>query len=116
MKPVLRLHALLALAILVGFTLSPSQAAAHSLKAYHWQGAAFIVQANFGGGEAASYAKVVVLAPGDEVMEHQSGVTDGRGMFAFVPDRPGRWRIVIDAGMGHKTALVVDVPPDAVTK
>lgn len=92
----------------------PGLAGAHSLRAVCWEGGAFVVEASFGGGDIASYAKVVVLSPGNNAQEFQSGVTDAHGRFAFVPDKPGCWRIIIDAGMGHKTALAVDVGPGSV--
>jgi nickel transport protein len=69
-----------------------------------------VVSAEFDDGEPASYAQVKVYSPEGGEVEYQNGRTDRKGCFAFVPDRPGEWRIAIDAGMGHRitTAFVVN--------
>ncbi|MFW5837949.1 MAG: carboxypeptidase-like regulatory domain-containing protein, partial [Desulfovibrionaceae bacterium] len=57
--------------------------------------------AAFSSGEPASYAEVVIASPESGEVEFQSGRTDARGRFVFLPDAPGSWRVRLDAGMGH---------------
>ncbi|MDR1545916.1 MAG: DUF4198 domain-containing protein [Deltaproteobacteria bacterium] len=60
-----------------------------------------------------AYAQVKVFSPADAVVEHQNARSDRRGVFAFVPDAPGRWSFSCDDGMGHLAAGFVDVAPPA---
>lgn len=68
-----------------------------------------VVTARFDDDEPATYAQVKVYSPEGGEIEYQNGRTDKKGCFAFLPDRPGEWRIAIDGGMGHRlsTAVVV---------
>ncbi len=99
-------------AALVALFLAIPHAQAHSIRAVSYESGALVVEVSFGGGEIASYAQVTIMAPNSQ-QEFQSGVTDAHGRFAFLPDQPGNWRVIIDAGMGHKTTLSIEVP-DAV--
>ena len=36
--------------------------------------------------------------------EFQNGRTDAQGRFAFLPDKPGTWTIVVADNMGHKVS------------
>jgi nickel transport protein len=71
---------------------------------------AVVVTALFDDGEPVTYAQVKVYSPDGGEIEYQNGRTDRKGSFAFLPDRPGEWRIAIDGGMGHRlnTAVVVN--------
>ncbi|MBL8294860.1 MAG: hypothetical protein JNN08_23645 [Bryobacterales bacterium] len=69
-----------------------------------------IVRSVYGGSEPVAFAKVQVFAPGDGSPQHQAGSTDRRGMFSFVPDGPGTWRVVVDDEEGHRTENSVEVP------
>jgi len=51
-------------------------------------------------GSPMAFCKVTVFAPDES--EFQSGITDRNGVFAFLPDAPGAWKIEVDDGMGHK--------------
>lgn len=53
-------------------------------------------------GEPMAYAEVLVFGPDSAKVEFQNGRTDKNGVFAFVPDRPGFWRVVCNDGMGHR--------------
>lgn len=55
--------------------------------------------ARFSGGVPMAYSAVTVISPGGE--EVQSGLTDNKGRFAFIPDEKGMWRVSVDGGMGH---------------
>lgn len=84
-------------------------AAAHDLQvAFDRAGAAIIAHAAYGGTAPCAYASVLVYAPGELKTEYQNGRTDAKGIFAFVPDRPGTWRFVIDDELGHRRELTVE--------
>jgi nickel transport protein len=73
-----------------------------------------VILATYDDGEAMAYAAVKVFAPGESQIEHQNGRTDKNGNFAFMPDAPGPWRIILDGGMGHVINTTFDVD-DALT-
>jgi nickel transport protein len=68
------------------------------------------ILAAYDDGEPMAYAAVKIFAPGESQIEHQNGRTDKNGTFAFMPDTPGQWRIIVDGGMGHviNTTFEVD--------
>ena len=66
----------------------------------------------YSSGDPMAYAKTLVYAPDDGETEYQNGRTDRRGRFAFVPDMPGTWRVVVSDGQGHRVGAEVDVPPE----
>jgi nickel transport protein len=70
-----------------------------------------VVTARYHGGEGMSHARVTVTAPSSE-KPFQTGRTDKNGRFAFCPDTPGAWRVVVDDETGHRLNLVVDVDAD----
>lgn len=67
-----------------------------------------VVTAEYDSGEAMSYAKVKISAPGAKIT-FQSGRTDRNGRFSFFPDTPGDWKVVVDDEMGHRLELSVPV-------
>ena len=69
-----------------------------------------VVTAQYDTGEAMSYAKVNISAPGAK-MPFQSGRTDRNGRFCFFPDATGEWKVEVNDEMGH--LLAVNVPVDA---
>jgi len=58
------------------------------------------VKARYDDGSPMSYCDVQIFSPDGK--EFQSGVTDRNGVFSFLPDTEGEWKIEIDDGMGHK--------------
>ena len=89
--------------------LGAAQAQAHALYAAHtWQGAVALVQFAYAGGSVPTYAKVEVYSPADAKVEFQNGRTDAQGRFAFMPDTPGQWRIIMADNMGHRVEHAVD--------
>ena len=59
-------------------------------------------------GETMSYREAKVFSPNDEKFAYQSGRTDEKGRFAFVPDSPGKWRVIVRDEEGHQcTAEIV---------
>ena len=68
-------------------------------------------------GEPMSYAETKVFGPQSSPdLEFQNGRTDARGIFGFIPDRPGSWRIEARDGMGHKTNHEIVVKDTTVTE
>lgn len=61
-------------------------------------------------------AKVSVYSPADAANPYQTGQTDQRGFFAFVPDRAGVWRVVADDGEGHREEATVTVDEKGVVQ
>ena len=87
-----------------------AQAQAHALYAAHsWQGTVALVQFAYAGGQVPTYAKVEVYGPADANVEFQNGRTDAQGRFAFMPDTPGPWRIIMADNMGHRVEHPVEV-------
>ncbi len=70
---------------------------------------AVVVRASYGGTQAVAHAKVQVFAPGGD-REFQTGTTDRRGYFSFVPEGEGAWRVAVDDEEGHRRELTVSVP------
>ena len=66
-------------------------------------------------GEAMSYIEAKVFSPADEKFAHQSGRTDAAGRFAFVPDAPGKWRVVVKDDEGHQAAAEVEISQEFLT-
>jgi nickel transport protein len=67
-----------------------------------------VTRATYAGSDPVSFAEVTVYKPGSET-EYQTGRTDLNGYFAFVPDGSGRWHIIVDDELGHRTDKMVEV-------
>ena len=63
-------------------------------------------------GEAMSYREARVYSPSDEKFAYQSGRTDEKGRFAFVPDTPGKWRVIVRDEEGHQCTAEIDITPE----
>lgn len=88
---------------------------AHDLVATHERtGASVIVRCTYAGTEAVSFAEVQVHSPALPKSAFQTGRTDIKGVFAFVPDADGEWRFIVDDDMGHRTELKIPVSAVAV--
>lgn len=67
-----------------------------------------IVEADYAGHDhGVSGGDVTIYAPGEMETVFQSGKTDPNGNFAFIPDKAGEWRVVVDDGTGHKNEAVI---------
>lgn len=67
-----------------------------------------VVTAQYDTGEAMSYARVNISAPGAG-LTFQSGRTDRNGRFCFFPDGAGDWKVIVDDEMGHRLEVMVPV-------
>ena len=63
-------------------------------------------------GEAMSYREARVFSPNDEKFAYQSGRTDEKGRFAFVPDTAGKWRVIVRDEEGHQCTAEIDIAPE----
>ncbi|MDZ7639183.1 MAG: hypothetical protein U5J83_13190 [Bryobacterales bacterium] len=71
-----------------------------------------VVSATYDGAEAASFVGITVHAPataGIKADAFQTGRTDDKGHFVFLPSAPGAWRVLVDDEMGHRVELVATV-------
>ncbi|MDY6968781.1 MAG: hypothetical protein SVR08_09040 [Spirochaetota bacterium] len=98
MKSVINISGILFLLI---FSFSISSALAHGVTYEIQRDSAVIVKAGYDDGEPMSYAEVKIFSPDVQKVEHQNGRTDNNGNFAFLPNRTGKWRIVVNDGLGH---------------
>jgi nickel transport protein len=74
---------------------------AHGTSCKIFKDSTLIIKAEYDDGTVMSYAEVLIFSPDDKTIEYQNGRTDKNGIFAFVPDKPGNWRIKVNDGMGH---------------
>ena len=65
------------------------------------QGVSVVIRAGYDTGEPMRYAEVLIYSPKNGKIEFQNGRTDANGSFAFLPDTPGEWKIVVNDGDGH---------------
>ena len=54
-------------------------------------------------------AECVLFTPAGENKEFQRGYTDTNGVFSFIPDVAGDWKLVVDDGHGHRKEATVNV-------
>jgi nickel transport protein len=68
-------------------------------------------------GEPISYARVKLYPPSalERNVESLVSITDRNGVFSFLPDEEGAWRVDMEDGMGHKGTITVNAAfrPDA---
>jgi hypothetical protein len=101
-----------AILTLLAFLL-PSPVLAHGLNVSVEPRAADVsvtVAAYFDDDTVARAAKVVVTENGGGSVAQ--GMTDDQGKWAFPRPAPGRYRILVDAGNGHRVHANLDIPPD----
>ncbi|MDR1363612.1 MAG: DUF4198 domain-containing protein [Spirochaetaceae bacterium] len=60
-------------------------------------------------GEPVSFAKIKIYPPStrDKNVESLVSITDRNGIFCFVPDETGEWRVDMEDGMGHKGSISI---------
>ena len=90
--------------------LLPALCLAHGV-AYREFHAGTGIEATYDDGRPMAFCDVAVFSPTDPANTYQSGETDPRGRFVFVPDTNGLWKLTVDDGMGH--VVTAAVPVDA---
>ena len=101
--------AMLGLAVAVGLGLFSGMASAHGVGYQESDLRPVALDFFYSTGELMSYLKAEVFSPSDEKIAYQSGRTDAGGRFAFVPDKPGKWRVVVNDDDGHRAEAEIDV-------
>ena len=104
------------LVAIVCFLLAPGLAFAHEVLYQVERGKAVAVKAYFADGEALAYTEYQVFSPADPKIPHQKGRTDREGYVAFVPNLPGKWRVVVTDVTGHGLDITVDTVSAVTTK
>ena len=102
------------LAVIAGLSLSAlllltGEISAHGTGYRHSQIEAVALEFMYSTGEAMSYREARVFSPNDEKFAYQSGRTDEKGRFAFVPDVPGKWRVIVRDEEGHQCTAEIDI-------
>ena len=89
--------------------LSACEIFAHGTGYRHSQFEAAALEFMYSTGEAMSYREARVFSPNDEKFAYQSGRTDEKGRFAFVPDVPGKWRVIVRDEEGHQCTAEINI-------
>jgi len=85
-----------------------SQAHAHRVNLFAWyDGKMILAEGYFSGGTKAMNSKILVLDSGGKEVFH--GMTDKKGKFSYKPPGNGEYRLVLEAGMGHRAEALVSV-------
>jgi len=100
--------------LLVLFLTAASSASAHELDVdVEIHESMVITRASYGSHDPAAECDVVVQRPGALDEAFQKARTDANGVFSFVPDTAGDWRLTFDDGMGHLLVKVVNTDVEA---
>ncbi len=101
----LGLVSIIIIPILIGIC---SQAHAHRVNLFAWyDGKMILAEGYFSGGNKAMDSTILVLDSGGKEVYH--GMTDKKGEFSFKPPGNGEYRLVLEAGMGHRAEALVSV-------
>ncbi|MBW1965619.1 MAG: cobalt transporter CbiM [Deltaproteobacteria bacterium] len=85
-----------------------SQAHAHRVNLFAWyDGKMILAEGYFSSGNRAMDSTILVLDSGGKEVFH--GMTDKKGEFSFKPPGNGEYRLVLEAGMGHRAEALVSV-------
>ncbi len=104
MRRIILYSALLTLLVVSG-------AQAHSVE-YRIENRGVSARFFFVSNDPVSYSSYEIFGP-DDTIPYQKGRTDKNGVAAFLPDRPGKWRIKVIAESDHGGhAATVDVNVD----
>ena len=76
----------------------------HGTEGYTEAAAGVLIKAEYDDGEPMSYAAVEITAP-EKGAVFQKGRTDRNGVFMFLPDQSGNWKIIVSDAMGHRLKL-----------
>ncbi|MDR2745815.1 MAG: DUF4198 domain-containing protein [Treponema sp.] len=97
----------------LGAVLLPGNIHAHGVEVYDVTDGpgrtAGIVRFKYSTGEPMMYAKVKLYPPSKPDVESLQSITDRNGIFSFIPDEEGEWRIDAEDGMGHRGTIAVTV-------
>ena len=90
-----------------------TSALAHGTGYRHSNFRAIALEFFYSDGEKMSYREARVFSPRDEKFAAQTSRTDEAGRFAFVPDCPGEWRVIVRDEEGHQCTASITVDEEA---
>jgi nickel transport protein len=98
--------------LLVIGLLLPAALFGHGVEVYDVTGEDRPVQTisfRYSTGEPMAFAKVKTFPPStaERNVESLVGISDRNGVFSFIPDEEGEWRVDIEDGMGHKGSITI---------
>ncbi|MDR0642482.1 MAG: hypothetical protein LBG07_08490 [Treponema sp.] len=107
----MKLSLYLLFAVLGAGIFLPGKIYAHGVEVYDVGGepgrTAKVVHFKYSTGEPMMYAKVKLYPPSRPDVESLQSITDRNGIFSFIADEEGEWRIDAEDGMGHKGTITV---------
>lgn len=86
-------------------------AEAHGVKYDILEATPIALQASYDSGQPIPHAKVLVYAPGKSESDHESA-SDGNGVFCFLPDKAGEWKIEMSDRLGHGIRVSLNIDKD----
>ncbi len=86
-------------------------AQAHDVQHRIQQGTAVAVEFFYADGSELAFERYEIYRAGEQA-PFQAGRTDARGRLAFLPDRPGAWRVVVFSEDGHGTEISLHTDAD----
>jgi nickel transport protein len=104
------------LCCLAALLIVPPNIFGHGVEIYDLTGEGKAVQTihfQYSTGEPMSFAKIKIFPPstaGNKV-ESLVSISDRNGIFCFIPDEEGEWRLDIEDGMGHKGSITINAAP-----
>ena len=99
------------LLIVLALLLTSSAAWAHRMHHEVSTGQAQVLTVSYTFGQQPIFEPYQVFAPDTDV-PFQTGRTDMQGRVSFLPDRPGRWRVVVTTEDGHGVEVRIRVDED----
>ena len=106
----MRTRIFIGLAVIAGLiSLSDCETLAHGTGYRHSEIRAVSLEFMYSTGEMMSYRAARVFSPNDEKFAYQTGRTDEKGRFAFIPDTSGTWRVIVRDEEGHQCTAEIDV-------
>ncbi|GHV82945.1 hypothetical protein AGMMS50212_02850 [Spirochaetia bacterium] len=90
----------------------PSTVFSHGVDVYNVSSEKQAVQTvyfRYSTGEPVSFAKVKLFPPSmaEKNIESLVSITDRNGLYSFVPDEDGAWRVDVEDGMGHAASISI---------
>ncbi len=70
---------------------------------------AVALQFTYSSEEPMAFAEIKVYSPGSGTAESILGYADRNGVYSFIPDEDGEWRVEAADGMGHKITAPISV-------
>lgn len=93
--------------------LLPANVSGHGVEVYDVSGEDRPVRTvyfRYSTGEPVSFARIKIFPPStrERNVEALVSITDRNGVFCFIPDEEGEWRVDMEDGMGHKGTIAVN--------